>query len=108
MAKSKMKIYTLDEVIDRAIGAKGTPERDEFDHELNMVTISHLIREARKKRKLTQGELGKLVGVRKSQISKLENSANSATIETILRVFKALKAEVNFNIKMGDSYLKLQ
>ncbi len=103
-----MKIYTPDEVIDKAIGVKGIPERDKFEHELNMETISRLIREARKKRKLTQGELGKLVGVRKSQISKLENSANSATIETILRVFKALKAEVNFNIKMGGSYMTLQ
>jgi HTH-type transcriptional regulator / antitoxin HipB len=108
MANSKMKVYTLDEVIDRAIGVKGTPEREEFEYELKMETISRLIKEARKKRKLTQGELGKLVGVRKSQISKLENSANSATIETILRVFKALKAEVNFNIKMGDNYLQLQ
>ena len=45
---------------------------------------------------MQQGELGRLVGVQKAQISKLESSANSATIDTILKVFKVLKAEINF------------
>lgn len=54
-----------------------------------------------------QEELGKLVGVQKAQISKLENSANSATIDTILKVFKALKAEINFNVKLEDKLLNL-
>ncbi|WP_449451364.1 helix-turn-helix transcriptional regulator [Spirosoma profusum] len=56
---------------------------------------------------MTQEELGKLVGVQKVQISKLENSTNSATIDTILRVFKALKAEISFNVKLEDNFVKL-
>jgi transcriptional regulator with XRE-family HTH domain len=56
---------------------------------------------------LTQEELGRLVGVQKAQISKLESSANSATIDTILKVFKALKAEINFNVKIEDTFVKL-
>jgi len=47
------------------------------------------------------------VGVQKAQISKLENSANSATIGTILKAFKALKAEINFNVKLEDNFVKL-
>jgi transcriptional regulator with XRE-family HTH domain len=47
------------------------------------------------------------VGVQKSQISKLESSANSATIDTIIRVFRALKAEINFNVKIEDNFVKL-
>ena len=62
---------------------------------------------ARQERHLTQEELGKLVGVQKAQISKLESSANSATIDTILRVFRALKAEINFNVKLEDNFIKL-
>jgi len=62
---------------------------------------------ARQERNLTQEELGRLVGVQKAQISKLERSANSATIDTLLRVFKALKAEISFNVRMEDSFVKL-
>jgi transcriptional regulator with XRE-family HTH domain len=66
-----------------------------------------MIKSARQERQLTQEELGKLVGVQKAQISKLESSANSATIDTILKVFKALKAEINFNVKLEDKLVKL-
>ena len=45
--------------------------------------------------------------MQKAQISKLESSANSATIDTIIRVFKALKAEINFNVKLEDNYVKV-
>jgi hypothetical protein len=45
--------------------------------------------------------------VQKSQISKLESSANSATIDTILKVFKALKADINFNVKIENNYIQL-
>lgn len=108
MAKTPMKMYTLEEIKDKHIGKRGTPRRDKYEYELNMWRMGQMIKEARKQRNLTQGELGKLVGVQKAQISKLEKGANSATIVTILKVFKALKAEINFNIKMGDRYLQLQ
>lgn len=108
MVDTKMKVYTLDEMIDKHVGKKGTPVRDKFDHELNMRRMGRMIKEARKQRKLTQSQLGKLVGVQKAQISKLERGANSATIGSILKVFKALKAEINFNIKIDDNYLQMQ
>lgn len=108
MANTPMKVYTLEEAKDRHIGKRGTPKRDKFEYEMDMWSLSNMIKEARKQRNLTQSQLGKLVGVQKSQISKLEKGANSATIGTIMKVFKALKAEVNFNIRLGDSYLQLQ
>jgi plasmid maintenance system antidote protein VapI len=48
-----------------------------------------------------------LVGVQKAQISKLESSANSATIDTVIRVFKALEAEINFHVKIENSFVRL-
>jgi hypothetical protein len=38
--------------------------------------------------------------VQKSQISKLKNGSNSATIDTIVRVFTALKAEITFSVDL--------
>jgi transcriptional regulator with XRE-family HTH domain len=56
---------------------------------------------------LTQEQLGKLVGVQKAQISKLESSANSATIDTVLKIFKALKADIRFNVTLEKRQLHL-
>ena len=49
--------------------------------------IGEKIKMIRRLRSLTQEELGKLIGVQRPQISKLENNTTNVTIETILRVF---------------------
>lgn len=107
MATKEMKTYSLAEMKDKYIGKVGNAERDEYEYELRMDVLGKMIKSARQERKLTQEQLGKLVGVRKAQISKLERSANSATIDTIIKVFGALKAEINFNVKLEDNFVKL-
>ena len=107
METKKMKVYTLDQMKDKHIGLLGTEARDQFEYELRMEIISEMIKKARLERHLTQEELGKLVGVQKAQISKLENNANSATVDTIIRVFKALQAEVSFNVRLDNKTLQL-
>jgi transcriptional regulator with XRE-family HTH domain len=72
-----------------------------------MEVLGKMIKTTRRERNLTQEELGKLVGVQKAQISKLESSTNSATIDTILKVFSAMKAEINFNVRLEDNFVKL-
>lgn len=107
MTTTKMKTQSLAEMKDRYIGKLGTSERDDYEYELNMEVLGKMIKAARQERQLTQEQLGQLVGVKKAQISKLESSANSATIDTIIRVFKALEAEINFNVKLENDFLKL-
>lgn len=89
-----MKFYSLDEVTDEIIGKKGTAERDEFDNEveeaLHAYRIGEAIKRARIQHNLTQEELGEKVGVKRSQICKLENGRCSPTLSTISRVFRAL------------------
>jgi HTH-type transcriptional regulator / antitoxin HipB len=97
-----MKIHTLDQVQDKLLGKIGTPERDRFEYELQMDLIGKAIKQIRKERHLTQEELGKLIGVHKSQISRLENNAGNVTIDTLMRVFAALKAKVKFQIELPD------
>ncbi len=102
-----MKTYSLAEMKGKYIGKNGTKERDEYEYELRMDVLGKMIKAARQERHLTQEQLGQLVGVKKAQISKLENSANSATINTVIKVFKALKAEINFNVKLENDFIKL-
>jgi transcriptional regulator with XRE-family HTH domain len=92
---------------DKYLGKVGTQERDEYEYELRMDVLGKMIKAARQERHLTQEELGRLIGVQKAQISKLESSANSATIDTIIKVFKALKAEINFNVKIENNFVSL-
>lgn len=100
MKNKPLKTYSLDEITDKYIGKLGTPKREAFEHELRLDLLGVAIRQARKERNLTQEELGVLVGVKKAQISKLENSLTDARFETIIKVFKALNAKVNFNVEL--------
>ena len=59
------------------------------------------------RRHLTQEELGKLVGVQKAQISKLERSTKNARIDTIIKVFNALKTKINFSVELLDGRLEI-
>jgi len=96
-----MKTYSLEEVTDKYIGKKGTRERDEFENELRLDLLGQAIKQARQERNLTQEELGELVGVKKAQISKIENSTTDARFTTVLRVFQALGAKINFNVELN-------
>lgn len=107
MKKKEMKTYGLDELTDKYIGKEGTPKRDKFENELRLDLIGHAIRQARKERNLTQAQLGELVGVQKAQISKIENHLTDARFETILKVFKALNAKINFNVVLLNQKLNL-
>ena len=100
-----MKTYSLEELTDQYIGKLGTPKREFFEQELRLELIGDVIRKARKAKHLTQEQLGELVGVQKSQIAKIENSTTDARFSTILRVFDALKAKVNFTVELDNQKL---
>ncbi len=99
---NKLKTIPLDEMIDRHMGKRGTKRRDAFENELRIDLLGQAIRQARQERNLTQEQLGNLVGVQKAQISKIENSAKNARFETILKVFEALDAKVNFQVELNN------
>jgi DNA-binding XRE family transcriptional regulator len=99
----KRKYKTLKDLEDKYIGLPGTPEREQYEFELSMEILGEKLKKIRKDQHLTQEELGKLIGVQKAQISKLESGASSATISTITKVFKALKAKVKLQIEIEEN-----
>lgn len=102
-----MKTTSLDILIDKHIGEVGTPKRDSFENELRLDILGDTIKKVRKERKLTQEQLGKLVGVKKAQISKIENNLNDARFETILKVFRALNVKIHFNVEFENLNVEL-
>ena len=109
MAKKNktLEMFTLDQIKDEFIGKTGTERRTRYEQELQLELMGEMIRKVRLKRNLTQEELGKLVGVQRAQISKLENNMTNVTMETILKVFSALKARVNFNVELLNNKIQM-
>ena len=102
-----MKTHTIDEVQDKLIGKIGTPDRDRFEYELQMDLIGKAIKQTRQERNLTQDELGKLIGVQKAQISRIESNASNVTIDTLMRVLNALQAKVKLQIELPHLKINL-
>ena len=91
---AQKRIYTHNEVIDTLVGVKGTAQREAYDLSIELFLVGQTIRE---KRNLTQEDLGNLIGVKKAQISRIENGKN-LTIAAILKVFKALDVDAKLHI----------
>ena len=102
METKEIKFHSFDKIKDKYIGKLGTEKRDRYEFDLKLDVLGEMIKIARKERNLTQEQLGKLIGVNKSEISKLERNARNMTISTILKIFHALKAKVKFNIELEN------
>jgi HTH-type transcriptional regulator / antitoxin HipB len=100
MKSDRLRSKSLDDMIDKHIGKEGTEKRDTFEEELRLDILGQTIRQIREEKHLTQAQLGELIGVKKAQISKIENNLTDARFETILKVFRALNAKINFNVEL--------
>ena len=99
----KIKDYTrFNDLEDKYFGKLGTPERDQYEFDLNMEMIGEKIKQLRLQKQLTQTQLGELIGVQRSQISKLEKGNHSASVSTIMKVFHAMKAQIKLRIETEE------
>ena len=91
---AKMNLTPLSTMVDEVWGKKGTPRRDAMEEQLkeevNSYYLGEAIRKARLAQNLTQEELGKRVGVQRTQICRLESGRTNITIPVMSRVFQAL------------------
>ena len=107
MSAKKLKTVSLETMINKHVGRLGTKRRDAFEFELNLELLGSAIKEARTHQNLTQAQLGQMVGVQKAQISKLENNFTNARFDTVLKVFNALNAKVNFKVELSKRKLSI-
>ena len=98
----KIKLYTMNELLDRDLGPIGTPKRDEYERkladELHAYRVGEAIKKAREAQKLTQAELGERMGVQRSQVCRIE-SGKSITLASMMRAFRALGVQVALDMK---------
>lgn len=109
MFKNKiMKKKSLDDGFDFNLKKEEIKKPEIFEQELRSDQIGAAIKKARKLQNLTQEQLGAIVGVKKAQISKIENAENDIRFTTILKVFEALHAKVKFTIEINGQKMKIE
>ncbi|WP_016775859.1 helix-turn-helix domain-containing protein [Anaerophaga thermohalophila] len=108
MKSERLRKKSLDEMIDKHIGEIGTEKRDNFEEELRLDILGQTIRRIREDKHLTQAQLGEMIGVKKAQISKIENNLTDARFETILKVFRALNAKISFNVELMNQNIQFE
>ena len=91
------KYYTEGEALDKVLGEKGTPLRNQYEADINAFLIGEAIKKARQSKNLTQEELGAMIGVKKSQVSRIEKGGN-ITFATVAKIFRAMGISASFEM----------
>jgi DNA-binding XRE family transcriptional regulator len=89
-------ITTFDEHLDKRYGEIGSEKRTEFEIKAKAFAIGEILRDARKEAHMTQEELAKKTGTRKSFISRIENGHSDIQLSTLYRL-----VEIGFGKKVN-------
>ncbi len=82
------KAKDFDELLDIKYGRIGTKKRDIFEKKAQYFVISKILKEARRESKLTQEQLAKRIGTKKSYISRIENGSCDIQLSTLYHIFE--------------------
>jgi DNA-binding XRE family transcriptional regulator len=91
-------IKTFEEHLDEQYGKVGTENRTNFEIKAKAFAIGEILREARKEANMTQEELARKTGTRKSFISRIENGHSDIQLSTLYRL-----VEIGFGKKVNLS-----
>jgi len=94
------KITNFDDLIELEHGKIGTESRNNYDERTQMFIVSEMLKEARRQANITQEELARRSGTKKSYISKVENGKGNIQLSTLIRIF-----EKGLNRKIGLTFL---
>ena len=80
-------------------GEKGTPSREEFEAKAKAWYFAELLRDERKRQKLTQQQLGERIGKKREYISALEQGQTDMQLSTFMLIANALG--LRFSLVIG-------
>jgi ribosome-binding protein aMBF1 (putative translation factor) len=99
MEKSK-NIKTFEEHLEKRYGKIGTKTRTDFDIKAKAFAIGVIIKDERKQAKMTQEELARKTGTRKSFISRIENGHSDIQLSTLYKLIEqGLGKKIEFTIQ---------
>ena len=103
MKKETNRIKHYKQVNQEFSGFGKHPEIDVFESSLDKFSMGALIKTLRKHKNLTQEQLGKLIGVEKTEISKLERGDRNLTIDRLIQLLNALLVTTKIKIEVNDN-----
>ena len=86
--KTKSKVTTLDQILDKKYGKKGRPKRKQWEQQFEAFRLGVLLEEARTKLGMTQEELADKCGTNKSYISRIENNSSDIRLSTLMKIIQ--------------------
>jgi len=93
-------ITNFDEYLDESYGKVGTKTRTDFDIKAEAFAIGEIIKEERRLAKMTQEELAKRTGTRKSFISRIENGHSDIQLSTLYKLIEqGLGKKISLSIR---------
>ena len=93
------KLTTFEEHLNKQYGKKGTTKRDKFESDSLSFRLGEMLKEERKRAKLTQEQLAEKTGTKKSYISRIEAGKSDIQISTFSRIIEqGLNKRVHISI----------
>jgi HTH-type transcriptional regulator/antitoxin HipB len=86
MKKDNQHLTSLNEIIDKKYGKRGSKKREIWEQEFETFRLGVMLEEARLKLGLTQEELASRCGTNKSYISRIENNASDIRLSTLMKI----------------------
>ena len=97
--KKLERLTTGSQHIDEKYGEDGTPSRTEFEAKAEAWYYAELLRDERKRQKLTQKQLGDRIGKKREYISALEQGKTDMQLSTFMLIANALG--LKFSLVVG-------
>ena len=97
--KRDKNISTFEEHLEERYGKIGSKHRTDFDIKAKAFAIGEIIKDERKLSNMTQEELAKRTGTRKSFISRIENGHSDIQLSTLYKLIEqGLGKKINLSI----------
>jgi len=81
-------ITTFEEHLEKQHGKQGSKKRAKYDADSLAYRLGVMLQEARKEAKITQEELAKRTGTKKSYISRIENGKSDIQLSTFYKLIE--------------------
>jgi ribosome-binding protein aMBF1 (putative translation factor) len=92
-------ITKFDDLLDQKYGEKGSPDRDKYEADSLAFRLGIMLRQARKEANMTQEQLAKKTGTKKSYISRIERGQSDIQISTYYKLIEiGLGKNLNISI----------
>jgi len=101
MEENEMKNITdFEDILKEKYGEKGTALRDKYDADSLAFRLGVMLKEARKDAMITQDELAKRTGTKKSYISRIERGQSDIQFSTYYKLIE-IGLGKHLNISIG-------